>query len=216
MSMSGALLDSLTDRETAHKSYGVVVALVTSTKDPQSLGRVKVRYPWLGEEAEGNWARVTAPMAGKEMGIFFLPEIGDEVLVAFEHGDVRFPYVIGGLWNGKAKPPVSVGDEGKNDVRMIKSRSGHVVRLSDEDGKEKIEIIDKSGKNRVSIDTATNTIIIAAEKDVTISAPNGAIKLAAQKVEIASSADTKIEAGAGMNVRASADLNLKGAMVNIN
>ena len=216
MSMSGALLDTLTDRETTHKSYGVVVALVTSTKDPQGLNRVKVRYPWLGNEAEGNWARVAVPMAGQQMGIFFLPEVGDEVLVAFEHGDVRFPYVIGALWNGQSKPPASIGDDGKNDVRMIKSRSGHTIRLSDEDGKEKIEIIDKSGKNLISIDTAKNTIIIAADKDVTISAPNGAIKLDAQKVEIAASTDTKIEAGAGMNVKASANLNIKGAIVNIN
>lgn len=215
MSMSSTLLDTLTDRETAHKAYGVVVALVTSTKDPQGLGRVKVRYPWLGEESEGNWARVAAPMAGNGMGVFFLPEVGDEVLVAFEHGDVRFPYVIGALWNGKAKPPVSVG-EGKNDVRMIKSRSGHVVRLSDEEGKEKIEIVDKSGKNLISIDTAANTITIASQKDVEISAPNGAIKLDAQKVEIASSADTRIEAGAGMDVKASAEMNLKGAVININ
>lgn len=214
--MSSALLDTLMDREPAPKTYGVVVAEVTNLKDPKKMGRVKVSYPWLGEEAEGYWARVATPMAGKEMGIFFLPEVGDEVLVAFEHGDVRFPYVIGSLWNGKAKLPVSLGDEGKNDVRLIKSRSGHVVRLTDEDGKEKIEIIDKSGKNLISIDTTKNTITIASEQDVTISAPKGAIKLDAQKIEIASSADTRIEAGAGMNVKASADLNLKGAMVNIN
>lgn len=216
MSMSSALFDTLADREQSHKTYGVVVAEVTSMKDPEKMGRVKVRYPWLGEDAEGNWARVAAPMAGNGMGIFFLPEVGDEVLVAFEHGDVRFPYVIGALWNGKAKPPVSIGDEDKNDVRLIKSRSGHVVRLTDEDGKEKIEIVDKSGKNLISIDTAKNTITIASEQDVTISAPKGAIKLAAQKIEITSSADTKIESGAGMNVKASADLNIKGAMVNIN
>jgi uncharacterized protein involved in type VI secretion and phage assembly len=216
MSMSSALLDTLTDREPANKTYGVVVAAVTSLKDPEKMGRVKVRYPWLGEDAEGNWARVAAPMAGKEMGIFFLPEVGDEVLVAFEHGDVRFPYVIGSLWNDKAKPPVSVSDDDKNDVRMIKSRSGHVVRLIDEDGKEKIEIIDKSGKNLISIDTAKNTITIASEQDVTISAPQGTIKLDAQKIEITSSTDTKIESGAGMNVKAAAVLNLKGALININ
>jgi uncharacterized protein involved in type VI secretion and phage assembly len=215
MSMSSALLDSLADREPAHKTYGVVVATVTNVKDPEKLGRVKVSYPWLGDEAEGAWARVTAPMAGKGMGIYFMPEINDEVLVAFEHGDSRFPYVIGSLWNGKAKPPLKL-DEGKNDVRLIKSRSGHVIRLSDEDGKEKIEIIDKSGKNQVSIDTATNTITIASDKDVTISAPNGAIKLDAQKIDIVSSADTKIEAGAGMDVKASGTLNVKGAAVNIN
>lgn len=215
MSMSGALLDSLADREPAHKTYGVVVATVTSVEDPEKLGRVKVSYPWLGENAEGTWARVTAPMAGNGMGIYFMPEIGDEVLVAFEHGDGRFPYVIGSLWSGKTKPPLKLG-EGKNDVRLIKSRSGHVIRLTDEDGKEKIEIIDKSGKNHVSIDTATNTITIAADKDVTISAPKGTIKLDAQKIEIASSADTKIEAAAGIDVKASAALNLKGAVVNIN
>jgi len=215
MSMSGALLDSLADREPAHKNYGVVVATVTSVEDPEKLGRVKVSYPWLGVDAEGTWARVTAPMAGNGMGIYFMPEINDEVLVAFEHGDGRFPFVIGSLWNGKAMPPLKLG-EGKNDVRLIKSRSGHVIRLTDENGKEKIEIIDKSGKNHVSIDTATNTITIASDKDVTISAPNGAIKLAAQKIEITSSADTKIEAAAGMDVKASAALNLKGAVVNIN
>ncbi|MFL6274367.1 MAG: phage baseplate assembly protein V [Blastocatellia bacterium] len=215
MSMSGALLDSLADREPAHKTYGVVVAMVTGVDDPEKLGRVKVSYPWLGENAEGTWARVAAPMAGNGMGIYFMPEVGDEVLVAFEHGDGRFPYVIGSLWNGKAKAPLNLG-EGKNDVRMIKSRSGHLIRLTDEDGKEKIEIIDKSGKNHVTIDTATNTITIASDKDVTISAPKGAIKLDAQKIEIVSSADIKIEAGAGMDVKASAALNLKGAVVNIN
>jgi uncharacterized protein involved in type VI secretion and phage assembly len=214
MSLSSALFDTLEQREQAHRIYGVVVAIVTNTNDPQGMGRVKLKYPWLGEDAEGCWARIATPMAGKEMGIYFPPEVEDEVLVAFEQGDVRFPYVIGSLWNGKDKPPLK-NDDGKNDVRLIKSRSGHTVRLNDEGGKEKIEIIDKSGKNSISIDTAANSITITSESDVIISA-RGAIKLDAQKIAIHSSADTRIESGAGMEVKASAAMNVKGATVNIN
>jgi uncharacterized protein involved in type VI secretion and phage assembly len=215
MSISSALLDTIEQREISNRIYGVVVAVVTNANDPSKIGRVKLKYPWLGEDAEGHWARVASPMAGKDMGIYFLPEVDSEVLVAFEHGDVRFPYVIGSLWNGKARPPMT-NDDGKNNVRLIKSRSGHIVRLTDEDGKEKIEIIDKSGKNSISIDTAKNDITITSEKDVMISAPNGAIKLEAQRIQVKSSADTKIESGAGMDVQAAATMNVKGAVVNIN
>ena len=215
MSMSSALLDTIEERDVSNRIYGVVVAVVTNTNDPAKIGRVKLKYPWLGEDAEGYWARVASPMAGKEMGIYFLPEVDAEVLVAFEQGDVRFPYVIGSLWNGKHRPPIA-NDDGKNNVRLIKSRSGHVVRLTDENGKEKIEIIDKSGNNSISIDTAKNAITITSEKDVTISAPKGAIKLEAQKIQVKSSGDTKIESGAGMDLKAAAVLNVKGATVNIN
>jgi uncharacterized protein involved in type VI secretion and phage assembly len=214
MSLSDTLLDTIEERYLSDKVYGVVVAIVTNIKDPQEMGRVKVRYPWLGKNAEGYWARVAAPMAGNDRGIYFLPEVEDEVLVAFEHGDLRFPYVIGSLWNGKDKPPVK-NDDG-NHVRLIKSRSGHMIRLTDKDGSEKIEIIDKSGLNSISIDTAKNTITITSEKDLTLSAPKGAIKLEAQEIEIKSSADTKVESGAGMDVKASAVMNIKGATVNIN
>ena len=215
MSMSSDLVDSFQDQANSNLVYGVTSAIVTTTKDPEALGRVKVKYLTLGENAEGNWARVASPMTGKDMGIYFLPDVGDEVLVAFEHGDMRFPYVIGSLWNGKNKPPVK-NDDGKNDFRIIKSRSGHVVRLSDEDGKEVIEIVDKSGKNSITIDTAKNMITVTSDRDVTISAPNGAIRLDAQKIEIKSSANTKIESGAGMDVKASSVMNVKGATVNIN
>jgi uncharacterized protein involved in type VI secretion and phage assembly len=214
MSLSSALLDTLEQGEQANRIYGVVVAIVTNTKDPEAMGRVKLKYPWLGDDAEGYWARIVTPMAGKEMGIYFPPAVEDEVLVAFEQGDVRFPYVIGSLWNGKDKPPVK-NDDGKNDVRLIKSRSGHTIRLNDEGGKEKIEIIDKSGKNSISIDTAANSITITSANDVTISA-RGTIQLDAKKIAIRSSADTRIESGAGMDVQASAAMNIKGATVNIN
>src|SRR6185295_11928909 len=113
---------------------GVVVGVVTNNQDPDGMGRVKVKFPWLSDQDESHWARVAAPMAGKERGFYFLPEVEDEVLVAFEHGDARFPYVLGALWNGKEGPPAK-NDDGKNNIRVIKSRSGHIIRLTDEDGK---------------------------------------------------------------------------------
>jgi uncharacterized protein involved in type VI secretion and phage assembly len=199
----------------ASRINGVVVGVVTNNQDPDGMGRVKVKFPWLSDADESNWARVAVPMAGKERGFYFLPEVDDEVLVAFEQGDARFPYVLGALWNGKDAPPVK-NDDGKNNIRVIKSRSGHVIRLTDEDGKEMIELIDKSEKNSIVFDTAKNTITITTDKDITLSASQGTIKLDAQKIEIKSSADTKIEAGAGMDAKATGQMNIKGATVNIN
>ena len=179
------------------------------------MGRVKVKFPWLSDVDESSWARMAAPMAGNQRGVYFLPEVGDEVLVAFEHGDVRFPCVLGALWNGQDAPPVSNSD-GKNNVRMIKSRSGHVVKLNDEDGNETIEIIDKSQKNSIVIDTAKNTITVTTDKDITFSASKGTIKLDAQNVEITGSQGAKLKSGGSMNVEASGTMTIKGATVNIN
>lgn len=209
------ILMSEDQRAANSRIHGVVVGVVTNNQDPEGMGRVKVKFPWLSGQDESHWARVAAPMAGKERGFYFLPEVEDEVLVAFEHGDARFPYVIGALWNGKDAPPAK-NDDGKNNIRVIKSRSGHIIRLTDEDGKEKIEIIDKSEKNSIVLDTAKNTMTITSEKDIVFSASKGTIKLDGQKIEIKSSADTKIESGAGMDVKASAAMNIKGQAVNIN
>ena len=211
------LFDALSVDEGASTARiaGVVVGVVTNTEDPAGLGRVKVKYPWLSDSEESFWARIATPMAGKGRGFYFLPEVEDEVLLAFEQGDARFPYVLGALWNSQDKPPEK-NENGENNIRSIRSRSGHVIRLNDKDGEEKIEIIDKSGKNTIVIDTAKNTITVTADKDITLSASKGTIKLDAQKIEIKSSAATKIEAGAGMDVKATGTMNVKGATVNIN
>jgi uncharacterized protein involved in type VI secretion and phage assembly len=194
---------------------GVVIGVVTNNQDPDGMGRVKVKFPWLSDVDESYWARIASPMAGKKRGVYFLPEVEDEVLVAFEHGDVRFPYLLGALWNGQDAPPVT-NDDGKNNVRIIQSRSGHVVKLNDEDGKETIEIIDKSQKNSIVIDTSKNTVTITSDQDITLSASKGTIKLDAKNVEIKSSAATKLEAGSTVDVKASGTMTLKGATVNIN
>lgn len=215
MKFFDVLIDTQEHEAEASRIKGVVVGIVTNNEDPEDQGRVKVKFPWLSDEDESHWARVVTPMAGNERGIYFLPEVEDEVLVAFLHGDIRFPYIVGALWNGKDLPPENNSD-GKNNIRVIKSRSGHVITLNDEAGKERIEIIDKSEKNSIIFDTENNTITITTDKDIILSASKGTIKLEAQKIEMNSSAETKIEAGAGMEVKASTTMNIEGKTVNIN
>ena len=194
---------------------GVFIGVVTNNQDPDGMGRVKVKLPWLSDADESNWARVASPMAGKGRGLYFLPEVEDEVLVCFEHGDPRLPYVVGALWNGKDAPPAK-NDDGKNNVRVIRSRSGHEVRLNDEDGKETIEIVDMSTKNSIVFDTSKKTITVTADKDIVLSAARGKITLDAQEIEVKSSANAKIEAGGNMDLKASGQTNVKGATINLN
>jgi len=195
--------------------YGVAFAIVTNNKDPDGLGRVKLKLPWMDDTAETDWARVVSPMAGKERGFYCLPEVDDEVLVAFEHGSPDRPYVLGALWNGKDKPPETNGD-GKNNVRVIKSRSGHVIRLTDKDDEEKIEIIDSSAKNSIVISSKDNTITIMADADVAIQSNTGKLKLSGNGIEIKSKAEIKIEATSTLDLKAGPMLNIKGQIVNIN
>ncbi|MGI5154089.1 phage baseplate assembly protein V [Microbispora sp. CA-102843] len=199
---------------TDERFFGVAIGIVTNNKDPDGLGRVKASLPWMGDQVETDWARVVAPMAGSGRGVYFLPEVDDEVLVAFEHGNPDTPYVLGGLWNGQDKPPESNSD-GKNDLRTIKSRSGNVIRLSDTDGDAKIEIIDSSAKNKIVIRAKDNSITITAEGDVTIES-GGKLKLSGNGVEITSTSTVKIEASQKADVTASGQLTLKGSQVNIN
>jgi uncharacterized protein involved in type VI secretion and phage assembly len=194
--------------------YGLVVGTVSSNIDPDGMGRVKVTFPWLSSADTSHWARIAAPMAGKERGFFFLPEVGDEVLVAFEHGMMEFPYILGALWNGTDKPP-EPKDETTNR-RTIKSTSGHIICLDDSEGKEKIEIIDKSGKNSIIIDTTGNTLTISADADITIKSANGKLVLSGNGVEIISQADVKIEASAKMGLKGTQEVKIEGQMVKIN
>lgn len=215
MSFFDVLIKAEAREAASRRIFGVAVAIVTNNKDPEGLSRVKLKFPWLSDADESDWARVAVLMAGKERGTYFLPEVDDEVLVAFEHGDVRFPYVVGALWNGKDKPPLK-NDDGKNNLRLIKSRSGHTIKLNDEDGKETIEILDKSQKNSIVIDTAKNAITITSGKDITLAANNGTIKLEATNIVLKSSSNSNIEAQGQMVVKASSTMTIKGATVNIN
>jgi uncharacterized protein involved in type VI secretion and phage assembly len=212
--MNSAMLPEILFRKQSNKALGVAVALVTNNHDPEGLGRVKVKYPWLGDDDESYWARVVSQMAGNDRGIYFLPEVDDEVLVAFEQGSIDDAYILGSLWNGKDKPPEPNSD-GKNNHRSIKSRSGHIVRFDDSDGSEKIEIIDKTGNNRIVIGSSDNTVTIEASGDISIKA-GGKLSLTGNGVEIKSQMGVTVQGSQNIDVTASAQLNLKGSLVNIN
>jgi uncharacterized protein involved in type VI secretion and phage assembly len=138
------------------------------------------------------------------------------VLVAFEHGDPAYPYVIGALWNSRDKPPEANAD-GKNDLRLLKSRSGHIVRLNDKQGEEMIEIVDKSGKNSVVVSTKDNSIAIKADADIKITSANGKLIVDAKGgIELKSGGAVKVEASSNLELKASGQTTIKGSAVNIN
>jgi len=195
--------------------YGVVVGIVTNNQDPDGMHRVKVKFPWLSKDVESNWARVAAPMTGKDRGAYFLPEVDDEVVVAFEHGQVDHPFVVGSLWNGKDTAPESNSD-GQNNHRTIKSRSGHVLRFNDKAGGETIEIIDRTGSNKIIIDSAANTITIEAKSDVTIKSVTGKLTMQANGIEMKSQLGVSVEATTSMDLKANAVVTVKGAMIRLN
>jgi uncharacterized protein involved in type VI secretion and phage assembly len=194
---------------------GVAVAIVTNNQDPEGLGRVRLKFPWLSDEQESDWARIASPMAGAGRGLFLLPEMEDEVLVAFEHGDIGRPMVLGGLWNGKDQPPADNAD-GANNLRLIRSRSGHTVRLDDSEGAERIEIVDAGGNNRIVIDTAANRIAIDSAKDIALRAPQGKILLECLELEVKAGSTAKLGADGSFELSAGTTLTIKGRTVDIN
>jgi uncharacterized protein involved in type VI secretion and phage assembly len=187
---------------------GIVIGLVTSLEDDQGIGRVRVSYPNM-EDQESDWARLAVPMAGANRGTFFRPEVGDEVLVAFEHGDERRPYILGGLWSTQDTPPPDDGNARENNWRFIQSRSGHIILLDDTQGKERIVLIDKDGLRKVVIDSANAKIqVICDQGDVEVKASAGEVKIEALNVSVKADAEIKLEA--------TGNVTIKGAMVNIN
>jgi uncharacterized protein involved in type VI secretion and phage assembly len=134
--------------------YGVYAATVSDVKnDPDGIGRVKVTLPWApdnGSESYETWARVATLMGGNNRGSWFIPDQGDEVLVAFEGGDPRRPYILGGLWNGKDKPPESMDGGGNNYKKVIRSRNGVKVTLDDTDGQETM-VLETPGGQKVTL-----------------------------------------------------------------
>lgn len=210
-----------TGEETEGIIKGVAIGIVTDNRDPEGMGRIKVHFPWIEGDGDSYWARFASLMAGKNRGTVFLPEVEDEVLVAFDKGDIRHPYILGALWNGQDNPPEK-NDDGKNNIRKIRSRSGHEiifndddsgkkekieihtngghkVVLDDESGQEKILIKDKTGSNKITIDSNQNSLTIESSMQ---------LKIKSQKIDI--------EAGATMTIKAGGTLTIQGVLVKIN
>jgi phage baseplate assembly protein V len=190
------------------RENGILIGTVMDLDDPEKIGRVKVRLAQY-DDVESCWARLVAQMAGKQRGVFFRPEVGDEVLVAFENGDPRRAYVLGALWSKVDTPPPDDGKPVDNNWRLIVSRSGHMLRFDDTKGAEKIEVIDKSGSLKIVIDAAGEKIQITCDKgDVEVKSPSGSITLEAKTIKINATADMSLEAGTQMKI--------KGKTVDIN
>jgi uncharacterized protein involved in type VI secretion and phage assembly len=155
---------------TRQRLYGTYPALVTDVADPDDQGRVEVRLPWI-DESEGRsatrWARLATLMAGGERGSWVIPEVDDEVLVAFMAGDPSRPVVVGALWNGVDAPPEQMDAAGSNDVRSFTSRAGHQLRFVDATGDERVELLTDGG-HQVIMDDGTAEITVRHSKGTTI------------------------------------------------
>jgi uncharacterized protein involved in type VI secretion and phage assembly len=157
--------------------YGVYIGLVTDVQDPDGIGRVRIRLPWT-TDPDGDlfeaWARVATMMAGANRGTWFIPEPDDEVLIAFQGGDVRHPIVVGAMWNGSDTPPQSM--DSNNNIRSITSRSGIVVTFDDSDGNVKFTI-DTPGGQKIHCVDAPASIEISDSNGNSIKMDTGGITL---------------------------------------
>ncbi len=203
------LVTMLRPEETDLHARGLMIGVVTDNQDPSNIGRVKVKIPSLSADTTTNWARVAVPGGGTERGVEFLPEVNDEVLIGFEMGDVRYPYVIGGLWNGVDAPPEgssTVISSGKVQRRIIRSRSGNVITMDDSDGGGGITIEDKNG-NKVALESRSNQLTIEIKGNTKLTS-QGNLTLEAQgNIEIK---------GMSIKVEGSANVDVKGSVVNLN
>jgi phage protein D/phage baseplate assembly protein gpV len=223
---------------------GVVTAMVTNVSDPDDLGRVKVKYPWMGKvngaEIESFWVRIASPMAGAQRGFMYLPEINDEVLVAFEHGDVHRPYIVGALWSSTDQPPKKNSEasaSGKVNQRVLKTRAGHLIILDDKQGEEQISITSKSGhtvilndksgsesitvqdktkNNKMVIDSTKNSMTIDVAGDFVVTAKGKITLQSTMDMTLDSKAQAKFNSMGPMNIESKAPAALKGIKVDVN
>jgi uncharacterized protein involved in type VI secretion and phage assembly len=238
-SRTGLVTEQVNRQRPLRRWPGVVTAVVTNTDDPKDWGRIKVKFPWMTDDAESDWARVVNPGAGPEAGLFVIPDVGDEVLVAFEHGDFSRPFVLGGMWNGKHKLPPEGAGAAKGEkplVRTWHSRTGHWMAMYD-NADNKVEIV-TAGGHSTTFDDANKKVEITTSAGHSLTMDDQGKKLEiktsgghkitmddnGRKTTIQSSGDVEIKAGmnmklqasANMDIQASGPVNIKGAVVNIN
>ena len=209
---------------------GVAIAQVSDARDPQHQGRVKLTFPWLSDDYVSDWARTVHAGAGKDRGFFVLPEVGDEVLVAFEQGDIRRPYVLGGLFNGVDTPkpgPIDDVDGGSGAVnrRSLVSRRGHRIDLLDQDGrKEGIALATGDGKHTFTLDATGSAVTLHSDGSVTIEAKNGvtvdagssSLKLKGGDVSITATTGLTLDGGPSVKVNASGQVAVSGGVIRLN
>jgi phage protein D len=213
---------------------GVVIGVVSDCRDPEKQGRVRLKFPWLDDSYASDWARTVQPGAGgkgKGRGAVIVPEVDDEVLVAFEQGSFQRPYVLGGLYNGvdtlpKGDVELVNSSAGSIDRRAFVSRTGHALEmLESASGMQGIKIRTGDGKLFLDLDQkktmitvhSDGTVTIEAKQGVTVDAGTGSLKLIGQDVAITAKAGVKMDGGAGeVKVSSSSKVSVEGAMVSVN
>ena len=177
--------------------FGVFVGLVTDLRDPDGLGRVKVTLPW-SPDSDGSryeaWARVATLMAGKNRGSWFVPDVDDEVLIAFGGGDPRTPYVIGGLWNGTDNPPTSMDGGGQNQTKMIRSRNGVKITLDDTDGSERC-VIETPGGQKMTLSDGPGVVTLADANGNTVKLETAGVTVTSSATVTVQASQVKVSAG---------------------
>jgi uncharacterized protein involved in type VI secretion and phage assembly len=184
---------------------GVVIAQVTDNNDPNNQARVKLKFPWLDDNYESDWARVTQLGAGPNSGALFMPEVNDEVLVAFEFGDIRRPFVVGSLYNGQDTPNLGSGlfNNGQVMRRGLISRKGHQFIFFDDPNKAGVAIISSDGNLKISLNETNSEIHISSQGKVHVECQ--------QDMTLESQANLNLKAGQGLKLEAGTDLKLKGS-----
>lgn len=209
--------------------HGVAVGVVTNNNDPDNLSRVKVKYPWLSDDVESDWVRMALPMAGNGYGAMFLPEVNDEVLLAFDRGDIDRPYVVGVLYNGKDKPkyPSSkLVKSGKVLVRGLDTPSHHRLELFEQAGdKDAVLLSTGDDKFALTLDKqntkvlvhSDGTVEIDAKQDITVATKanmkldvTGSFEVKAREIKMTAQSGAKVDGGAGTAEVSGLNLALKG------
>jgi len=207
---------------------GLHSAVVKANDDPDHLGRVKVKFQWNKEGEESPWIRVLTNHAGKDRGLFCLPEVGDEVLVSFDQDYPESPIVMGSLYN-KVDAPVDEAKSSENEIKSFITKGGNRVFIKDTAGKEEIQITTKEGKNELSLKMANppqvsihsegkieldaDEIILKAKKKLSFTSKGPAelnaqsdVKIKGQSAELGGQTSVKIQ---GLTAELSAQTNVK-------
>jgi uncharacterized protein involved in type VI secretion and phage assembly len=184
---------------------GLVIGLVTNIDDPEGQGRVRVKYPALGDRMESTWSRIATPGAGKDRGMMFLPEVGDEVVVAFEHGDTRRPVVLGALYNGKDKPSAKMLEGAPRGASWVV----HTTKDAEFQTEKQFMITAKEHMEMtIARGDGTGDLGVKADDKIEIKAGT--------TILLEGTGEVTIKSSAGINVDATGPLKLKGATVDIN
>ena len=197
---TGTMAEQMQAKRPFPRQTGIVPAVVTNTDDPQDWGRVKLKFGWLTDDHESTWARVLGVGVGPDAGFYGVPDVGDEVMVAFEQGDFNFPVVLGGVWNGQHSlpPTAKAAPSGQKPlVRTWTSREGHQITLFDTE--KKIEIKSAGGLH-ITLDDNGKNIVIEADNEIQVKARG----------------NMTLEAGGNMDLKASGNVTVKGATINLN